>query len=98
MSAPIQYGFAQIAALADALEQNGKNLITQTETLESAVKQLSGTFTGGAQAAYDAKIAAWKSEMSDTQDILHRIATAVRDGGNHMQTVDGQNANAIQSA
>ncbi|MFW0797736.1 WXG100 family type VII secretion target [Gordonia sp. CPCC 205515] len=92
------YNFGAIEGLASALEQNGRNLISQTETLDSAVKQLSNTFTGGAQEAYDAKMASWRSEMSDTQDILHRIANAVREGGQHMAQTDAKNAAAVHNA
>ncbi|MYR07563.1 WXG100 family type VII secretion target [Gordonia sp. SID5947] len=91
----MKYNFGEINALADALQQNGHNLISQTETLESAVKQLSGTFTGGSYEAYQAKMASWKSEMSDTQQILAKIANAVREGGQHMHQTDQAGANAI---
>ncbi|MFW0783833.1 WXG100 family type VII secretion target [Gordonia sp. CPCC 206044] len=91
----MKYNFAQISGLAEALEQNGRNLLTQTDTLDQAVKQLSGTFTGGAQEAYEQKMAAWRSEMTDTQEILAKIANAVRSGGEHMQQTDSANANAI---
>ncbi|GAB92216.1 WXG100 family type VII secretion target [Gordonia rhizosphera] len=94
----MKYNFGQIHALAEALQQNGRNLISQTETLESAVKQLSGTFTGGAYEAYEVKMASWKSEMGDTQEILARIANAVRSGAEHMQQTDAANARAVSGA
>ena len=94
----MKYDFAQIEALASALQQNGRNLESQTETLDSAVKSLSSTFTGGSQEAYEEKMASWRSEMSDTQDILNRIATAVREGGQRMAEQDKRSGDAVRAS
>ncbi|GAB11906.1 hypothetical protein GOARA_091_00240 [Gordonia araii NBRC 100433] len=91
----MKYDFNDIWRLADALRANGKALVDQTEVLESAVSELRGTFTGGAAAAYDDAMNKWKTELSDTQDILNKIANQVEEGARQMKITDDTNAASL---
>ena len=93
----MKYDFNDIWRLADALRANGNALIQQTEVLESAVGELRGTFVGGAAAAYDQAMNKWKTELSDTQDILNRIANQVEQGATQMKITDDTNAAAVNA-
>ena len=91
----MKYDFNDIWRLADALRANGNALIQQTEVLEGAVGELRGTFAGGAAGAYDDAMRKWKTELSDTQDILNRIANQVEEGARQMKVTDDTNAAAV---
>lgn len=84
----IKYDFADISGLAEALRQNGRVLIQQTEALESAVASLRHTFVGSAADAYDNAMRKWQTELADTQAILNKIANQVENGGQSMNQTD----------
>ncbi len=84
----IKYDFNDIWRLADALRQNGHALQQESETLQTAVQSLRGTFTGSGAAAYDQAIAKWNSELSDTQTILEDIAKKVEQAATDMKVQD----------
>ncbi|WP_296394638.1 WXG100 family type VII secretion target [Williamsia sp.] len=91
----MKYNFGEIHGLADSLQQQGQHLISQTEQLEQTVAQFRGSFTGSASDAYDAAISKWKNEMGDTQQILAKISSNVREGADHMNQTDISNSNAL---
>lgn len=92
----IQYNFAQLHQLADDLREELKVLTTQSETLGSEVSTIASAWESPeARDTYLNAQRRWDTEFEDTRGILNRLATAVDESANKMNSTDGSVANSI---
>lgn len=90
----MKYSYPAIHAMADSLQQHGNHLNQMTETLDHAVKSFT-TFGGQSKEAYEVAMAKWRSELSDTQQVLDRVAKACHEAADRMQAQDARSAQTI---